>query len=149
MATRAVPQRLIVLGLAVSMPILLATCASVESATDAEFDLSIQDNLALQRFDVVLTSTASTPLCLSKESWPEPAGLPLGFDGAVLSTSSGTKALLPTGSAYCPGGCGEARIESGQQLAGAIGYAAFGDAAAIAPESPRVLAFQVRPYRCR
>lgn len=131
--------------------VALAACASnsIRWAQDADFNLAIQDNPSQHRFDVVLTSKASEPLCLSKESWPDVAGLPLGFDGATLTTASGNKELSPTGSAYCPGGCGEVRIEPGQQITGAIGYDAFGDAAAIAAESSRSLAFKVHPYLCR
>lgn len=138
-------------GLLLLVLAALAACAStpIRWAQDADFNLAIQDNPSQQRFDLVLTSKASVPLCLSKESWPDVAGLPLGFDGATLTTTSGNKELLPTGSAYCPGGCGEVRIEPDQQITGAIDYAAFGDAAAIAAESSRSLAFKVHPYLCR
>lgn len=140
--------RLLSLGLVLAIT-GCATTAAIRWAPKSEFDLSITDNPSQQRFDVALTSKAASALCLSKESWPSEAGLPLGFDGAVLTTSNGPKPLLPTGSAYCPGGCGEVRIEPGQRIQGAIGYSAFGDAAAIAAESSRSLTFQVQPYLCR
>lgn len=138
-------------GVALLALAALSACASTSGirwAQDGDYALAIQDNPAQQRFDLTLSSKASAPLCLSKESWPNPAALPAGFDGATLATSSGQKELLPTGSAYCPGGCGEVRIEPGQQVQGAIPYSAFGDAAAIAADSTRTLTFQVRPYQC-
>lgn len=129
----------------------LAACASTSSirwAQDGDYALAVQDNPEQQRFDLTLASKASGPLCLSKEAWPDAVALPAGFGGPTLTTSSGKLELLPTGSAYCPGGCGEVRIEPGQQVQGVIPYGAFGDAAAIAADSTRTLEFQVRPYQC-
>jgi len=137
------------------LPVLLAlavagcaTAAAIQWAPESAFTLTTTDNPAQQRFDLVFSSKSDKPLCLSKEAWPAEAGLPPGFDGAVLTTSEGSKQLLPTGSAYCPGGCGEVRVEPGQQVQGAIGYAAFGDAASIAVDTTRSLAFAVHPYVC-
>jgi len=138
-------------GIALLALAVLTACAStagVRWALEGDFTLAIQDNPEQQRFDLTLTSKASTPLCLSKESWPDPTALPAGFDGATLTTSSGQKELQPTGSAYCPGGCGEVRIEPGQQVQGIIPYSAAGDAAAISADSTRTLAFKVHPYQC-
>jgi len=125
-----------------------ATTAGIDWAPESDFVLDIQDNPAQQRFDITLASKSSTPLCLPKESWPDAAALPAGFDGATLTTSSGKKDLLPTGSAYCPGGCGEVRIEPGQKVEGAISYSAFGDSTAIAADNTRALDFQAHPYQC-
>lgn len=125
-----------------------ASSASIRWASPTDFALDIVDNPAQQHFDLTLTSKATEPLCLSKEAWPDKAGLPLGFDGATLITSTGPKELLPTGSAYCPGGCGEVRVESGQSVRGVLPYAAFGDAAAIAADSKRSLSFEIHPYIC-
>lgn len=130
---------------------MLAACASsapIRWAPSTDFALTITDNEAQRRFDVALTSKGAAPLCLSKESWPAEMQLPLGFDGAVLTTTSGRKDLSPTGSAYCPGGCGYVRVEPGHVLRGAIPYAAFGDAAIIAGEPSRQLAFEVHPFIC-
>lgn len=129
----------------------LTACASSSSirwATASDFALVIADNPAQQRFDLTLTSQASEPLCLSKEAWPAEGALPAGFGGAALTTSSGEKDLLPTGSAYCPGGCGEVRVEPGQSVRGVLYYEAFGDAAAIAADTNRELAFEPYPYIC-
>lgn len=130
--------------------LLLAACAMspIRWAPASDYALNITDNPAQQRFDLVLSSKSDKPLCLSKEAWPAEAGLPPGFDGATMTTSSGPNSLLPTGSAYCPGGCGEVRIEPGQQIKGIIGYSAFGDVAAIAAERSRSLAFRAQPYIC-
>lgn len=125
-----------------------ATSVPIRWASPSDYDLTIVDNVAQGRFDITWTSKAVAALCLSKEAWPDKDGLPLGFDGAVLTTSSGEKALLPTGSAYCPGGCGEVRLEPGQEVHGTLPYAAFGDSAAIASDAGHSLAFSVHPYYC-
>src|SRR5690606_31572972 len=90
----------------------LTACASapLRWVQESDFHLAIKENFALQRFDLTLNSTASAAMCLSSESWPSVDGLPAGFDGATLTTTSGSKELQPMGSAYCPGGCGEIRI---------------------------------------
>ncbi|RTQ83420.1 MULTISPECIES: hypothetical protein [Stenotrophomonas] len=106
------------------------------------------DNPTQQRFDLTLTSKATEPLCLSREAWPADNAVPAGFDGATLTTSHGKQELLPTGSAYCPGGCGEVRVEPGQAVRGALPYSAFGDAAAIAADTTRTLTFEVHPFVC-
>lgn len=129
----------------------LTSCVSspaIRWAPLTDFEFIIADNPAHQRFDVTLTSKANAPLCLSKEAWPTAAGLPAGFDGATLTTSTGKKELLPTGSAYCPGGCGNVRLEPGQLLAGMVPYAAFGDAPTIAADPSRKLQFVVHPFVC-
>lgn len=116
-------------------------------ATD--FSLAIVDNPGKKRFEVALTSMAGVPLCLGREAWPADEVLPPGFDGASLVLAKETKALLPTGSAYCPGGCGQVRVRPGETLRGAVPYAAFGDAATIAALPDRRLVFEVHPFACR
>lgn len=129
----------------------LAACTSsapIRWAPPTDFDLAVADNPALRRFDLTLTSKAADPLCLSREAWPAEGAVPAGFDGATLTTSSGKRELLPTGSAYCPGGCGEVRVEPGQTVRGTLPYSAFGDATAIAEDTVRSLAFEVHPFVC-
>ncbi|KAF1723117.1 hypothetical protein [Pseudoxanthomonas wuyuanensis] len=131
--------------------LMLTACASsapIRWAAPVDFALAIADNPAQQRFDLTLTSKAAEPLCLSKEAWPAEEALPAGFDGATLTISSGKKELLPTGSAYCPGGCGNLRVEPGQVVRGILPYAAFGDAATIAADPTRTLTFEVHPFVC-
>lgn len=129
----------------------LAACASsapIRWASPTDFSLAIVDNPAHQRFELTLVSKVTAPLCLSREAWPDEAALPAGFDGATLTTNSGQRALLPTGSAYCPGGCGEVRVRPGESIRGAVPYAAFGDPAVITAETDRALVFEVHPFVC-
>lgn len=128
----------------------LSACVStpVRWAQESDFHLAVQDNNAQRRFDLALKSTTEFALCLSSESWPSADGLPAGFDGATLTTTGGAREVLPMGSAYCPGGCGEVRIEPGQTLQGMIPYSAFGDASTLAAEDLRALTFDVQPYIC-
>ncbi|HYG07918.1 MAG TPA: hypothetical protein VD865_16115 [Stenotrophomonas sp.] len=138
-------------GLSLLTLTVLAACASsapIRWASPAEFDLAVADNPAQQRFDLTLISKAAAPLCLSREAWPAEKAVPAGFDGATLTTASGKKELLPTGSAYCPGGCVEVRVEPGQAVRGALPYSAFGDAATIAADATRTLIFEVHPFVC-
>lgn len=134
--------------LAVAAITACATSVPTRGVSPSDYELTIVDNAAQSRFDITWTSKAVATLCLSKEAWPEKDGLRPGFDGAVLTTSTGEKALLPTGSAYCPGGCGEVRLEPGQEVHGTLPYAAFGDSAVIADDAGRSLAFSVHPYYC-
>lgn len=139
------------IGLSLLAFAALAACASsapIRWAPPTDFDLAVADNPTQQHFDLTLTSKATEPLCLSREAWPAEAALPAGFDGATLTTSSGKKELLPTGSAYCPSGCGEVRVEPGKSVRGILPYAAFGDAATIAADATRILAFEVHPFVC-
>lgn len=117
-------------------------------AAPGSFSLSVTDNPADKQFDLVLNSAANAPLCLAKETWPAESGVPLGFDGAVLQTPSGSRSLQSTGSAYCPGGCGELRIEPGRSLRGVVPYRLFGDEGVIAAEAQRTLRFEVHPWPC-
>lgn len=129
----------------------LAACAvsaHIRWAAPTDFALTIVDNPSLKRFDLTLTSHNPALLCLSREAWPSEEGLPVGFNGASVTTRDGLKALLPTGSAYCPGGCGEVRLKPSQSVRGLLPYAAFEDAAVIASDSDRALVFRVYPYIC-
>ncbi|MGH8465723.1 MAG: hypothetical protein ACRER5_16390 [Pseudomonas sp.] len=138
-------------GFALLALMTLTACVSSPSirfARPADFALVMVDNPAQKRFDLTLTSKGTESLCLSTEAWPGLASLPMGFDGATLVTSSGANELLPTGSAYCPGGCGEVRVASGLSVHGILRYSAFGDESAIAKDSMRVLSFEVHPYIC-
>lgn len=135
------------------MTIALTACTTtmtpIRWAPSEDFDLTVTDSPIAQRFDITLTSRAHTSLCLPRETWPtETAVLPAGFDNAILITSSGKKELLSTGSAYCPNGCGEIRIEPGQTLRGTLPYSAFEDAAAISSDSIRTLMIEVNPFIC-
>ena len=128
----------------------IAACASpFRRAEPRDFSVSVVDNPTKRRYDVTLASAVGTPLCLSKESWPAEDGtFPMGYEGAVLTTTTGPlhpKAAMTT---YCPGGCGEVRLEPGQTLRASVAYAAFGDAEVIAVDPVRSLSFPVYPYYC-
>lgn len=137
--------------LAIALVCVVATaCATAfRRAEPGDFTVSVVDNVAARRFDVVLVSTADKPLCLSKESWPAEDGtFPMGYEGAVLTTAAGALHPKAAMTAYCPGGCGEVRIDPGQRMPASVAYAAFADADAIAADAQRSLAFPVYPYYC-
>lgn len=130
--------------------VAIAACASpFRRAEPQDFRVSVVDNPAKKRYDVALASAVGAPLCLSKEGWPAEDGtFPMGYEGAVLTTTTGPlhpKAAMTT---YCPGGCGEVRLEPGQTLRASVAYAAFGDAEVIAVDPVRSLSFPVYPYYC-
>lgn len=129
---------------------ITACAGSFRRAEPLDFSLSVTDRLAERQYDVVLTSAAAVPLCLSKEGWPGPDGTFLtGYEGAILTTTAGPIHPKNVLTAFCPDGCGEVRLEPGQTLRGNITYAAFGSADDIAEDSARSLSFTVYPYYCR
>jgi len=129
---------------------LIPACATqLRRADSKDFSVSVTDRATEKRYVVVLDSAADGPLCLSKESWPiENGTFPMGYEGAVLTTTNGPLHPKAAMTAYCPGGCGEVRLEPGQTLRASIAYAAFGDAEVIAADAARSLSFPVYPYYC-
>ena len=129
---------------------VIAACAtSFQRAAPEDFSITVTDNPAQKLYDVALKSATNAPLCLSKESWPAEDGtFPMGYEGAMLVTTSGSLHPKSAMTAYCPGGCGEVRLEPGRTLQASIAYAAFGDADAIALDPARSLSFPVYPYYC-
>lgn len=129
---------------------LIPACATqLRRADSKDFSVSVTDRATEKRYDVVLDSAADGPLCLSKESWPiENGTFPMGYQGAVLTTTNGPLHPKAAMTAYCPGGCGEVRLEPGQTLRASIAYAAFGDAEVIAADAARSLSFPVYHYCC-
>lgn len=126
-----------------------ACLGPLRHAAPGDFSLSLIDSPTQKRYEVVLTSSVSGPLCLSKESWPtEDGSFPMGNEGAVLTAASGALHPIVAMTAYCPGGCGEVRLQPGQTLRANIAYAAFGDAEVIAADPARSLSFSVHPYFC-
>lgn len=134
----------------VMMCMVMTACASsFQRAEPEDFSVSVIDNQSEKLYDVALTSAADRPLCLSKESWPAEDGtFPMGYQGTVLITTNGPLHPKAAMTAYCPGGCGEVRLEPGDTLRARITYAAFGDATAIATDPARSLSFPVYPYYC-
>jgi hypothetical protein len=141
------------IGTVVMLAIAMASCASVPAplAPDA-YRLEIVDNPAERRFDVVLRSHHDRALCMSSDNWPLSIGtLRAENTGVYLATASG---ILPLQgqfvSVYCPGGCGEVRVEPGATLSGFFAYRAFGDADRIAADPSRQLHYALAPPRaCR
>ncbi|MCD9007459.1 hypothetical protein LDO31_14665 [Luteimonas sp. XNQY3] len=129
---------------------ITACASSYHRAEPGDFAVSVTDDVMRRQFAVTFVSKADRPLCISKESWPAEDGtFPLGWEGTVLSTSAGSLHPKAALTAYCPGGCGEVRIDAGQQLKASVAYSAFGDAEAIAADPQRSLAFPAYPYYCR
>lgn len=127
----------------------LGCASSIERAQPTAFELSISDNPSKRVFEVELKSKAERPLCLPVEAWPNEQGhFTTGYEAATLTTSAGLSQPRAAMTAYCPGGCGEIRVEPGKKVRGAIAYSAFGDATAIASDPTRKLSFQVFPYYC-
>lgn len=113
--------------------------------------MQINDNIAERRFDMVLKSNDTKPLCLSIEAWPSSTGkFPTENAAVTLKTTQG---ILPVRSelqsAYCPGGCGEHRIEPKGELRGFIAYEAFDDPTKLAADQIKQLQFSVIPSYCR
>lgn len=118
-------------------------------ADPQDFSVTVIDRPTEKRYDLVLTSAVSAPLCLSKENWPAQDGtFPMGYEGAVLTTTNGPLHPKTSLTAYCPGGCGEIRLEPAKTLRASIAYAAFGDAEVITADPVRSLSFIVYPYYC-
>lgn len=134
-----------------SLLVVVACATSIERPSPEVYALHVADNTAEQRFDVVLKSHDDRALCVSTESWPSGSGLlPTANDEIVVLTG---QEELPVRSelfsAYCPGGCGEHRIEPHGELRGFILYEAFGDAAKLAVDPSKQLRISVTPFYCR
>lgn len=130
----------------------LTACApNITRPTVERYALHIVDNADEVRFDVVLTSNDTRPLCVAIENWPNPSGhFTVEKEDAFVKIGAD---VLPIKSklvsAYCPGGCGEYRIEPRGELRGFIAYEAFGDASRLAENEEKELNFPVSPYYCR
>jgi hypothetical protein len=134
------------------LALLAAACASTSAPlTPDAYHLEVTDNPAKQRFEVVLQSHHDRALCVEMYDWPTPEGALFVESSVVsLSTADGLLAVNSTmRSAYCPGGCGETRIEPGAALTGHFAYAAFGDAERIAADPSRRLQYTITPQVCR
>jgi hypothetical protein len=62
----------------------------------------------------------------------------------------GSRSLAPNevDFGYCPGGCGIITIPPGGVLEAMIDYDVFGDEAAIAEATERILSFSAQPFYC-
>lgn len=129
----------------------LAACATpLERPGPESYSVQVTDNVSARRFDVVLRSHDARPLCVSIENWPSDAGrLHMGRDVASVHTADGVLFAHDDNFGYCPGGCGEHRIEPHGELRGFIAYEAFGDATRLSMDSSKRLQFSVAPSYCR
>jgi hypothetical protein len=131
--------------------LMLAACAQLPVlSTQDRYALQIADNAVDRRFDLILQSHDARPLCVAVESWPSRVGqLHMGSNLATLQTAAGSLPARDENFGYCPGGCGEHRIEPGGTLHGFIAYDAFGDASQLAADADKRLQFSVMPHYCR
>lgn len=139
------------------LPVVILLCVATTAcagptrwAEPQDSSFSVVDNPKEKRYDIALTASATAPLCLLKENWPAEDGtFPTGYEGAVLTVTTGLLQPKAVMTAYCPGGCGEVRLEPGQTLRSRIAYAAFGDAEIVAVDPVRSISFPVHPFYCR
>lgn len=136
-------------GLLIS--VALCSCAHefLRPASD-RYKLNVLDNVEKHRFEVSLQSSDDRALCVSVENWPNPSGrfsvekedvfLQIGNDWIPVNS--------PLMSAYCPGGCGELRIEPHGHIEGFISYEVFGDVKVIEGALTKQLNFPIAPYYC-
>lgn len=132
--------------------ILLAVIACTATATRPAVDryaLQISDNVSEHRFDMVLKSHDDQAICVQVDKWPNRSGqLHMGSDLAKLRTDTGVLQALDENFGYCPGGCGQHRIEPHGELRGFIAYEAFGDPEQLAADASKKLQFLLMPFYC-
>lgn len=137
--------------IAILLIILLCSCAQrvVRPAADS-YKLKVADNSEARRFDVSLESGNTRALCISIENWPNQSGYFTIEKGDTFVQVGTNRFLAKSGlmSAYCPGGCGEHRIEPNGSLRGFISYEAFDNSEKLSTESKKHLNFPVTPYYC-
>jgi hypothetical protein len=113
------------------------------------YQLEIRDRPQQKKFLLTLRSLDDRPLCLDIEDWPNGSGqLHFGSSWVKLALPEGIHPARDENFGYCLGGC-TIHIAPGSALTGYIGYAAFGEPAAIAALSQRHLQFVVSPRVCR
>lgn len=125
------------------------TAGGIGSAQAPMFNLSVTDNADLQRFELLLRSSDSRPLCMDVEQWPNRLGQ-VDWHGrrGVLQSKEGSFSAEDANFGYCPGGCGAIKIAPGGEHRGFIPYSEFGDPAMIAKLHDRHLDFTVVPRAC-
>lgn len=102
-----------------------ASCATTQQPIgQSSYRLSIIDNSAQQRFDLVLINKEAHAICVDIDEWPTGRGQ-LRVDDGQVSVEVDSKRYISRGAlstAYCPGGCGELRVEAGAELRGSLDY---------------------------
>lgn len=118
-----------------------------DSAPPPRYRVEIVDRPKEKRFVIVLKSLDDRSLCLGIGQWPNELGQ-LDFGSTWVALKSGGHTYRPrdTNFGYCPG-C-DIRVAPRSELRGFIGYAEFGQAAAIAALPERQLHFPVTASVC-
>lgn len=128
----------------------VACAPLITHPTSDSYNLQIVDNIDKRKFDVILRSKDNLPICVSVLVWPSSFGhLHMGSSIATLHAATGELLAKDANFGYCPGGCGEYRIEPGDKLSGFIAYEIFGDPEQLASDSSKQLKFSVKPTYCK
>jgi hypothetical protein len=131
----------------------LVGCSPASAKKDSAppmFRMSVTPNDALARFDLVLESEDTRPLCLTAEDWPNSFGRLGGWAGQAKVAVHDTE--LPskwTNFGYCPINCTAWTVTREQPLHGFIAYDQFVSSEPLATVVDKRLSFKVRPYICR
>ena len=127
---------------------LLSACVTGATTFADDFTLTVRDAPGARRFELELTAGA-VPICFGIQQWPDAHGRLDTGSLAHVVTDAGRFAARNFNFGYCPGGCGELRVEPGARLSAVISYDEFPQAAQLSASSARHLHFAFRPYRCR
>jgi hypothetical protein len=138
--------------LAIFLATALGSCSKgVVRPSEDRYRVVVVDNTKEERFDISLVSNDVRPFCLSIENWPNSSGtFTVEQSDVFLETSRGVLPVRsPLMSVYCPGGCGQHRVEPNGELHGFIMYSAFGDPLELAADTSKRLRFNIFPFYCR
>jgi hypothetical protein len=129
----------------------MPSCAQkITRPTADRYSLNIIDDIEARRFNLSLNSIDNRALCVSIENWPDSLGhfMVENNDVSLRIGQNHLKAKSTLISVYCPGGCGEHRIEPNDSLRGFISYDVFDDSETLAAEREKILNFPVTPRYC-
>lgn len=113
-----------------------------------DFTLAIRDAPERQRFELELTAGAA-PICFTIEQWPDRHGRVDTGRIAHVSTETGRFEASNENFGYCPGGCGEIRVEPRARLSAFVAYDQFPAGASLSLAAVRRLDYDFHPYSCR
>lgn len=127
---------------------LLAGCVTAATPLTDDFTLTIRNASEARRFELELTAGAA-PICFVIQQWPDDHGRLDTGSLAYAVTDAGRFAARDYNFGYCPGGCGELRVEAGGRLHAFVSWDEFPEEARLATSSVRRLEFPFSPRRCR